>query len=117
MGEAEPFGNEALAFVKEMCLQREVEIEVENIDKGDNFIGWLFVDNTNVSVSLCEEGYAGAFIVGNASYNRFVEIAQDNAKRRKERRWANYVEEVVEEKEEEKETETERKVKYEKVVV
>merc|ERR1719412_2426187 len=32
--EAEPWGDEAMAFVKEMILQREVEIEVEQIDKG-----------------------------------------------------------------------------------
>ena len=45
---AEPWGDEAMAFVKDMILQREVEIEVEQIDKGGNFIGWCFVDNTNI---------------------------------------------------------------------
>jgi staphylococcal nuclease domain-containing protein 1 len=48
VAEAEPWGDEAMAFVKEMILQREVEIEVEQIDKGGNFIGWCFVDNTNI---------------------------------------------------------------------
>ena len=29
-------------------------MEVEAIDKAGNFIGWLFVDNTNLSVALVE---------------------------------------------------------------
>ena len=40
VAEAEPWGDEAMAFVKEMILQREVEIEVEQIDKGGNFVGY-----------------------------------------------------------------------------
>lgn len=36
---AEPFGEEAQMFTKELCLQREVEIEVDSIDKVGNFIG------------------------------------------------------------------------------
>merc|ERR1712110_1099090 len=32
--EGEPFGNEATAFVKDQIMQKEVEIEVETMDKG-----------------------------------------------------------------------------------
>ena len=32
--EGEPFGNEASAFVKDQIMQKEVEIEVETMDKG-----------------------------------------------------------------------------------
>ena len=60
--DAEPFGDEAMAFVKEIIMQREVDIEVETMDKGGNFIGWLFCDNTNISLSLVEEGFAAAFV-------------------------------------------------------
>ena len=35
----EPWGEEALAFTKELCMQREIEIEVESMDKAGNFIG------------------------------------------------------------------------------
>ena len=31
-----------------------MEVQVEAIDKAGNFIGWLFVDNTNISVALVE---------------------------------------------------------------
>ena len=33
--EGEPFGNEATAFIKEQIMQKEVEIEVETMDKGE----------------------------------------------------------------------------------
>ena len=32
--EGDPFGNEATSFIKEQIMQKEVEIEVETIDKG-----------------------------------------------------------------------------------
>jgi staphylococcal nuclease domain-containing protein 1 len=118
--DGEPFGDEALTYVKEMVMQREVEIQVEGIDKGGNFIGWMIVDgNTNVSVALCEEGFAKAFIMQEQTqYGRLVEIAEMNAKGRKAKRWANFVEaEHNHEEEKEKEEEAERKVNNEKVVV
>lgn len=52
--EGEPFGNEALQFTKDLVLQREVEVEVESMDKAGNFIGWMFVDDKNLSVALVE---------------------------------------------------------------
>merc|ERR1719278_1704205 len=85
--EAEPFGDEAMAHIKDMVLQREVEIEVEAIDKGGNFIGWCFIDNTNLSVALVEEGFASVHVTAERSnYGRLIAIAEDNAKRRKDRR-------------------------------
>ena len=92
----------------------QVEIEVESIDKGGNFIGWMTIDNSNVSVQLVEEGYAGVFLMqsqDSSQYGRLLEIAEMNAKARKVKRWANFVEEKVEDKEEEEETVSERKVK------
>ena len=38
--EGEPFGNEATAFVKEQIMQKEVEIEVETMDKGNRIWYW-----------------------------------------------------------------------------
>ena len=34
VSEGEPFGNEATAFIKDQIMQKEVEIEVETMDKG-----------------------------------------------------------------------------------
>merc|ERR1712141_132778 len=123
--EGEPFGNEASAFVKDQIMQKEVEIEVETMDKGGNFIGWCFDGINNISVQLIEEGFASAFVMGDRSnYGSQIQIAEDSAKRRKVRRWANYSEEEatkeigkVDEDKEKKENEEERKVNYTKVVV
>ena len=71
--EADPFGDEALAHIKDMVLQREVEIEVEAIDKGGNFIGWCFIDNTNLSIALVEEGFACSHVTAERSnYGRLI---------------------------------------------
>ncbi|CAI8042693.1 Staphylococcal nuclease domain-containing protein 1 [Geodia barretti] len=43
-------------YTKELIMQREVEIEVDACDKGGNFIGWLYYEGRNLSVSLLEEG-------------------------------------------------------------
>jgi len=52
------YGDECLLHVKEMVMQREVEIEVESMDKAGNFIGYMWVDNNNMSVHLVQEGFA-----------------------------------------------------------
>merc|ERR1719347_138786 len=92
--EGEPFGNEATAFIKEQIMQKEVEIEVETMDKGGNFIGWCFEGINNMSVQLVEEGFASAFVMGGdrSNYGSQIQIAEDSAKRRKVKRWANYSE-------------------------
>lgn len=59
--EAEPFGEEALAFTKDRCLQREVSIQAESVDKAGNFIGWLWVNNANLSVSAAFSIFLSSF--------------------------------------------------------
>lgn len=122
--EGDPFGNEATSFIKEQIMQKEVEIEVETMDKGGNFIGWCFEGINNMSVQLVEEGFASAFMADRSNYGSQIQAAEDSAKRRKLRRWANYSEEEakkdnvkVDEDSEKKESEEERKVNYTKVVV
>ena len=79
-----------------------------------------------MSVQLVEEGFASAFVMGGdrSNYGSQIQIAEDSAKRRKVKRWANYSEEEankdlakVDEDTEKKESEEERKVNYTKVVV
>jgi staphylococcal nuclease domain-containing protein 1 len=48
------YGQQALMYVKDLIMQREVEIEVEACDKGGNFIGWLYSEGKNLSVALLE---------------------------------------------------------------
>ncbi|BFZ25083.1 hypothetical protein BsWGS_28122 [Bradybaena similaris] len=112
---ADPYGEEALLFTKEMCLQREVEVEVEGIDKGGNFIGWLFVDGVNLSVALVEAGLAKVHFTAEKSpfYKTLLE-KEAKAKEEKLKIWANFVEEKEVKVEEEP---VERKINYNKVIV
>lgn len=32
----------------------QVEVQVDSVDKAGNFIGWLFIQDTNLSVELVE---------------------------------------------------------------
>ncbi|KAI9334235.1 hypothetical protein DFJ73DRAFT_853383 [Zopfochytrium polystomum] len=58
----EPFGQEALDFVKRRFLQRDVEFQVEACDKTGGFIGSLFLivggRRENVAITLLEHGLA-----------------------------------------------------------
>ena len=59
----------------------QVEVEVEAIDKGGNFIGWLYVDNTNLSVALVEAGLAKVhFTAERSSHYKSLLAAQERAK-------------------------------------
>ncbi|CAL8069466.1 unnamed protein product [Calicophoron daubneyi] len=39
-----PMSGEAFTFTKELCMQRDVEVAVETMDRAGNFVGWMFVD-------------------------------------------------------------------------
>ncbi|XP_070535997.1 staphylococcal nuclease domain-containing protein 1-like [Ptychodera flava] len=113
-GESEPYSEEALQYTKELCLQREVEVEVEAIDKAGNFIGWLFVDGVNLSVALVDEGLSTVhFTADRSQYASQLHIVEDKAKNNKIKIWEKYEEPqnvvVVEE--------TERKTNYKAVVI
>lgn len=121
--EGEPFGDEALSYVREKILQRDVSVHIDTTDKAaTSVIGWLWTDSSvNLSVALVEEGLASVhFSAEKTDYYRQLKSAEDSAKAAKKKMWANYVEEVKEEevKEEDKDDKvTERKVNQEKVVV
>ena len=40
----EEFGDEALGFVKELIMQKVVQIEIDGMDKGGSFIGFVFFE-------------------------------------------------------------------------
>lgn len=121
--EGEAYGDEALNFVREKILQRDVSIHVDTTDKaGAAVIGWLWTEqNVNLSVALVEEGLASVhFSAEKTEFYRSLKTAEDSAKAAKKKIWANYVEveETEEIKEEEKEDKVvERKVHHEKVIV
>lgn len=98
-------------------MQREVEVEVDSMDKGGNFIGWLYVDGLNLSVGLVEEGLAQMhFTAERSSHFKALSTAQEKAKASRTKVWANYEEPVEEEKVLEAEPQ-ERKITYKTIVV
>lgn len=121
--EGEPFGDEALNYVKERILQRDVSVHIDTTDKqATSVIGWLWTDqNVNLSVALVEEGLASVhFSAEKTEFYRALKTAEDSAKAAKKRIWANYVEETESEeiKEEDKDDKVvERQVNQEKVVI
>ncbi|KAJ5360728.1 RNA-induced silencing complex nuclease component Tudor-SN [Penicillium concentricum] len=54
----EPFGQEAHDLANRRCMQRDVEIDVETIDKVGGFIGSLYINKENFTTVLLEEGLA-----------------------------------------------------------
>ncbi|XP_071397824.1 staphylococcal nuclease domain-containing protein 1 isoform X1 [Centroberyx affinis] len=95
---AEPFSDEAMLFTKELVLQREVEVEVESMDKAGNFIGWLHIEGVNLSVALVENALSKVhFTAERSSYYKTLVSAEEACRQRKEKVWANYEEKPVEE--------------------
>ncbi|XP_057179611.1 staphylococcal nuclease domain-containing protein 1 [Triplophysa rosa] len=95
---AEPYSEEATLFTKELVLQREVEVEVESMDKAGNFIGWLHIEGVNLSVALVENALSKVhFTAERSSYYKTLVSVEEAARQRKEKVWANYEEKPIEE--------------------
>jgi len=63
------------------------------MDKGGNFIGWLFVEGQNHSISLCAEGLAKVhFTAERSSYFKALTTAEENAKSENKGLWSVYEE-------------------------
>ncbi|XP_078533888.1 staphylococcal nuclease domain-containing protein 1 isoform X2 [Lissotriton helveticus] len=96
--EGEPFSEDAMLFTKELVLQREVEVEVENMDKAGNFIGWLHIEGVNLSVALVEHSLSKVhFTAERSAYYKTLQSAEELAKPKKEKVWSNCEEKPVEE--------------------
>ncbi|KAM9311355.1 staphylococcal nuclease domain-containing protein 1 [Gastrophryne carolinensis] len=96
--EGEPFSEEATMYTKELVLQREVEVEVEAMDKAGNFIGWLHVDGVNLSVALVEHALSKVhFTAERSNYYKTLLSAEESAKQKKDKIWSKFEEQPVEE--------------------
>ncbi|KAJ6257529.1 hypothetical protein Dda_7314 [Drechslerella dactyloides] len=56
--QSEPYGQEALDFATRRVYQRDVEIDIEGIDKANGFIGTMYVGKESLAKLLVEEGLA-----------------------------------------------------------
>lgn len=89
---AEPFGQEAHDFANRRCLQRDVEIDVENTDKQGGFIGVLYVNRENFAKLLLEEGYASvhAYSAEQSGHANELFAAEEKAKEARKGIWHDY---------------------------
>ncbi|KAF9183792.1 hypothetical protein BGZ51_003746 [Haplosporangium sp. Z 767] len=100
---SEPFGAEALDFVSRRCQQREVEIEVESLDKTGGFIGTMWLNKTeNVAALLLDEGLATihSYSADQSKYSNQLYAAERAAKEDRKNMWANVDPNAVAEEEE-----------------
>ncbi|KAI8382321.1 hypothetical protein BD560DRAFT_346615 [Blakeslea trispora] len=100
---SEPFGQEALDFVSQKCLQHDVEIEVENVDKVGGFVGSLFVNGENLAVALLSKGLAfiHEYSADESNYVNQLYGAEREAKSEKKGVWADYTESSANQQEQE----------------
>jgi staphylococcal nuclease domain-containing protein 1 len=89
---SEPFGQEAHDLAAKRLTQRDVEIDVHDIDKVGGFVGELFINKESFAKILVEEGFAtvrefSAQKAGNATE---LLAAQDRAKAARKGRWVDW---------------------------
>ncbi|KAI4200934.1 MAG: hypothetical protein LQ350_003620 [Teloschistes chrysophthalmus] len=89
---AEPFGQEAHDFANRRCLQRDVEIDVENTDKQGGFIGVLYINRENFAKLLVEEGYATvhAYSAEQSAHANELFAAEEKAKEGRKGVWHDH---------------------------
>ncbi|KAK6504354.1 hypothetical protein TWF506_002555 [Arthrobotrys conoides] len=89
---SEPFGPEALEFTSKRAYQRDVEIDVEAIDKANGFIGTMYVNRENLAKLLVEEGLASvhAYSAQQSGHGTELFAAEKAAKEGRKNLWQNW---------------------------
>ncbi|EHY56564.1 hypothetical protein HRR83_002352 [Exophiala dermatitidis] len=89
---AEPFGQEAYEFAYRRCMQRDVEIDVENTDKVGGFIGTMYVGRENFAKALVEEGLAEvhAYSAEQSGHANELFAAEQKAKEARKGMWHDW---------------------------
>ena len=89
---SEPFGQEAHDFANRRCMQRDVEIDVETIDKVGGFIGSLYVNRENFTKLLLEEGLASvhAYSAEQSGHGLEYFAAEKKAKEARKGMWHDW---------------------------
>ncbi|XP_062022186.1 ribonuclease TUDOR 1-like [Rosa rugosa] len=92
-GRDEPYSDEAIAVMRRRLMQRDVEIEVETVDRNGTFLGTLWESGTNASIALVEAGLAKYIPFGGSDKiqdGHLLERAMKNAKTKKLKIWENF---------------------------
>ncbi|KAI0081272.1 transcription factor [Panus rudis PR-1116 ss-1] len=94
---SEPYGQEAADFATRRYMQRDVEIEILDVDKSGGFIGALYLNkNENAAVTLVKEGLATVhgYSADTLPWAKQLYDAEAEAKAAKRRIWEDYNEEA-----------------------
>jgi staphylococcal nuclease domain-containing protein 1 len=89
---AEPFGQEAHDLASKRLTQRDVEIDVHNIDKVGGFIGALYINKESFAKILVEEGFATvhSYSAEQSGNSNELQAAEKRAKEAKKGLWVNW---------------------------
>jgi staphylococcal nuclease domain-containing protein 1 len=89
---SEPFGPEAHDFASRRCMQRDVEVDVDDIDKVGGFIGTLYVNRENLARLLLEEGLASvhAYSAERSGHATELFAAEQRAKELRKGMWHDW---------------------------
>ncbi|KAL0718316.1 hypothetical protein Bca4012_067638 [Brassica carinata] len=82
-GRGEPYSDEAIALMRRKIMQRDVEIEVETVDRTGTFLGSMWEARTNAATFLLEAGLAKmqtGFGADRIPQAHLLEIAERSAK-------------------------------------
>jgi len=113
----DPFADEALQFTKDLVMNREVRVKVDTTDKAGSYIGWLFVDEKNLSELLLEHGLSKIhFTAQRSEFASKLQTAVEKAQQSKINIFENYEEPKPVEKVEVVEP-TERNQKFREVYI
>jgi staphylococcal nuclease domain-containing protein 1 len=89
---SEPFGQEAHDLAARRLTQRDVEIDIHNIDKVGGFIGELFIHKESFAKILVEEGFATvhAYSAEQAGNANELNAAEQRAKDARKGLWVDW---------------------------
>ncbi|GAO52427.1 hypothetical protein SAICODRAFT_62713 [Saitoella complicata NRRL Y-17804] len=86
----ESHGKEALEYATRRFLQRDVEVEINNVDRGGAFMGAMFLGGRDVGVGMVEGGlgWVGEYVAGPGA--GVLREAEGRAKETKKGVWKDY---------------------------
>ncbi|KZT65949.1 hypothetical protein DAEQUDRAFT_696411 [Daedalea quercina L-15889] len=94
---SEPYGPEASDFATRRYMQRDIDIEVHDVDRTGGFIGALYLNKTeNAAITLVREGLATvhSYSADGLPWARQLYDAEEEAKREKRNIWKEYDEDA-----------------------
>ncbi|KAK8138314.1 hypothetical protein PG984_001694 [Apiospora sp. TS-2023a] len=88
----EPFGQEALDLANRRCNQRDVEVDIHDIDKVGGFIGDLYINRESFAKVLVEEGFASVhqYSAEKAGNSNELNAAEKRAKEARAGMWKDW---------------------------